>query len=58
MFETRASNGERLKCSALKPPGGKGLFRFHRLGEGYTLDEVIDRIYQNSRRQIPFPEAE
>ena len=58
VFKTRASNGERLKYPALKPPGAKGFFRFHRLGEGYTLDEVMDRIYQNSRRQIPFPEAE
>lgn len=58
VFKTRTSTGERLKYPALKPPGAKGFFRFHRLGEGYTLDEVMDRIYQNSRRQVPFPEAE
>lgn len=57
-FKTRGENGQRLKYPALKPPNAKGFFRFHRLGEGYSLDEVIDRIYDNVRKKQPFPEAE
>ena len=57
-FKTRRADGERLKYPALKPPGAKGFFRFHRLGEGYDLDEIIDRVYDNYRKQVPFPEAE
>lgn len=57
-FKTRRADGERMKYPALKPPGAKGFFRFHRLGEGYDLDEIIDRVYDNYRKQVPFPEAE
>lgn len=57
-FETRTESGARLKYPKLKPPGAKGFFRFHKLGEGYSLEEVIDRIYDNVRKQQPFPEAE
>lgn len=57
-FKTRRADGERLKYPALKPPGAKGFFRFHRLGDGYDLDEIIDRVYENMRKRVPFPEAE
>lgn len=57
-FKTRTRDGEPLKYPALKPPGAKGYFRFHKLGAGYSLDEVKDRILQNIRKEIPFPEAE
>lgn len=57
-FKTRRADGERLKYPALKPPGAKGFFRFYRLGDGYGLDEIINRVYENIRKRVPFPEAE
>lgn len=56
--KTRTAEGQPLKYPALKPPGAKGFFRFHRLGPGYSLDEILDRVYDNVRRQTPFPEAD
>ena len=57
-FKTRTKDGQPLKYPALKPPGAKGYFRFHKLGEGYGLDEIKSRILQNIYKQIPFPEVE
>ncbi len=57
-FKTRTPDGQPLKYPALKPPGAKGYFRFHRLGPGYSLAEILDRVYDNVRRQAPFPEAD
>ena len=42
-FKTRAKDGQPLKYPALKPPGAKGYFRFHKLGRGYNLDEIKNR---------------
>lgn len=33
-FKTKAKDGQPLKYPALKPPGAKGYFRFHKLGPG------------------------
>ena len=57
-FKTRTPDGQPLKYPALKPPNAKGYFRFHRLGSGYSLTEILDRVYDNVRRQTPFPEAD
>ena len=57
-FKTRTPDGHPLKYPALKPPGAKGYFRFHRLGPGYSLTEILDWVYDNVRRQTPFPEAD
>lgn len=57
-LNTRTSKGEPLKYPSLKPPGAKGAFRFHKLGAGYSLEEIKDRIYDNVRHKVPFPEAE
>lgn len=43
-LNTRTSKGEPLKYPSLSPPGAKGAFRFHKLGAGYALDEIKDRI--------------
>ncbi len=51
-------NGDWLEYPALKPPGAKGFFRFHKLGNGYDLDEIGKRIWKNLRGQDPFPEEE
>jgi len=57
-FKTRAKDGQPLKYPALKPPDAKGYFRFHKLGKGYSLDEINHRILQNIRKQVPFPEVQ
>ena len=57
-FKTRAKDGQPLKYPALKPPGAKGYFRFHKLGAGYSLEEIKDRILQNIQKQVPFLEVE
>ena len=57
-FKTRAKDGQPLKHPALKPPGAKGYFRFHKLGEGYSLEEVKNRILQNICKEVPFPVTE
>ena len=50
--------GKPLKYPALKPDGAKGYFRFHKLGEGYSLEEIEKRIASNMRRTYPFAESE
>ncbi len=56
-FKTHGKGGKPLKYPGLKPPDARGYFRFHRLGQGYALDEIKERILQNLRKQIPFPEV-
>lgn len=51
-------SGAELKYPKLKPPGAKGYFRFHKLGEGYTPEEIAGRIAQNYYRALPFSKAE
>ena len=57
-FKLRGDSGALLKYPALRPSGAKGFFRFHKLGAGYALEEVLDRVLSNYRRQVPFPEEE
>ncbi len=57
-FKTHGKGGAPLKYPGLKPPDADGYFRFHKLGEGYTLEEIKVRILQNLRKQAPFPEVE
>ncbi len=54
-FKTHGDSGIALKYPALKPPGAQGFFRFHKLGEMYTLNIIRERILQNIRKQRPFP---
>ncbi|WP_300416715.1 relaxase/mobilization nuclease domain-containing protein [uncultured Oscillibacter sp.] len=56
-LKTRDKGGQPLKYPALKPPDAGGYFRFHKLGEGYSLDEIKERILHNLQKQVPFPEA-
>ena len=48
-------DGDWLEHPALKPPGAKGFFRFHKLGPGYDLDEIGKRIRKNLYGELPFP---
>ena len=56
--ERIGKNGKVFKYPAIRPPGAKGFFRFHKLGEGFALDEILDRVNKNYRRTLPFPEEE
>jgi hypothetical protein len=47
-------SGAPLKYPGLKPPGAKGFFRFHKLGEGYTLDAIDQRILSKYVKLDPF----
>lgn len=47
-----------LKYPGLRPPDAKNFFRFHKLGQGYSLDNINDRILQKRIRLSPFPEEE
>ena len=57
-FKIRGKGGKPLKYPGLKPPDADGYFRFHKLGEGYTLKQIKERILQNLQKQVPFPEVE
>ena len=57
-LKTRGKSGEPLKYPAIKPPDAKGYFRFHKLGEEYSLDAIKNRILDNISKQYPFPVAE
>lgn len=46
-----------VKYPGLKPPGAKGFFRFHKLGERYTLDAIRERILEKTNRACPLPMA-
>lgn len=50
-------SGGLLKHPVAIPPGGSKGVRLDRLGYDYTLDGITDRILQNMRKQVPFPEA-
>ena len=56
-LKIRGKGGKPLKYPALKPPEAGGYFRFHKLGEGYSLDEIKERILHNLQKQVPFPEV-
>ena len=56
-LKIRGKGGKPLKYPALKPPDAGGYFRFHKLGEGYSLDEIKERILHNLQKQVPFPEV-
>ena len=50
-------NGEEREHPVAIPPGAKKGVRMDGLGADYTLDGIKERILQNLRRQVPFPEA-
>ena len=48
--------GKPLAHPAIKPQGSERYFRLDRLGEGYSLDEIMRRVYHNRRRKNPIEE--
>lgn len=57
-IKVRTDSGSLLKYPAIRPPGAARFFRFHKLGSGFALDEILDRVSDNYRRKLPFPEEE
>ena len=55
-FHIYTETGSYLKYPTIQPPGSKGRFRLHKLGEAYTFDGIAQRIYDNYSRRLPFPE--
>ena len=51
-------NGDRLERPGLMPPGGQHFFLFDKLGNGYGLSEIEQRICQNPGEKELFPEGE
>ncbi len=41
------------KHAKIKPPDYEHFFRFASLGDGYTLDEIENRVYNNTYREFP-----
>ena len=48
--------GNPLVHPAMKPQGSERYFRLDRLGAGYSLDEIMGRVYHNRRRKNPIEE--
>lgn len=55
-FKFYSKNGKPLERPSLKPKNAQKYFRFDNLGEGYSVEELSDRILENIRRKDPFPE--
>jgi len=55
-FKFYSKNGKPLERPSLKPKNAQKFFRFDNLREGYSVDEISDRILENIRRKDPFPE--
>ena len=55
-FKFVSPNGTRLKWPSVKPPDSPRFFRLERLGEGYGMADIINRIERNPVRRNPFPE--
>lgn len=55
-FKFYSNTGEPLERPSLRPKGAERFFRFDRLGEDYTVDEICNRILENIREKEPFPE--
>lgn len=56
-FKTHTKYGETLKYPAIKPPDAKSYFRLYKLGNGYSLEEIGERILENQYKRYPFTET-
>lgn len=55
-FKFYTSKHTPLKYPGLRPKGAAGFFRFYKLGDGYDLGDIRQRIMQNDLRRYPFPQ--
>ena len=56
--KTRTPKGTPLVHPVVRPPGGRKNCRLDSLGEFYTLDAIKQRIQNNIRKRVPFPEVQ
>ena len=56
-FKRFKKNGQPLVHPVAVPPGGGKGVRMDGLGEAYTFEGIAERILQNMRKQVPFPEV-
>lgn len=54
-FKFYGKDGQELKRPSLRPRGGDRFYRFDRLGEDYSVDEISFRILENIVEKDPFP---
>ena len=57
-FKFYSKTGEPIERPSLKPQSSERFFRFDRLGEDYSLEEIRERILENDRRMLPFTEED
>lgn len=57
-FKFVGDDGKPLKYPGIRPPGAKGFFCFHKLGAGYTLDDIDDRLLSKIRKIDPYSQEE
>lgn len=57
-FKFYGKTGQLLERPSLRPKGSDRFYRFDRLGEDYTVDEILNRILENILEKDPFPEEE
>lgn len=56
--KTITPKGTPLVHPVVRPPGGRKNCRLDSLGEFYTLDAIKQRIQNNIRKRVPFPEVQ
>ena len=56
-IRTRTEKGTPLQHPIIIPYGGKKHFRLDKLGEFYELESIKQRIQNNIRKRVPFPEV-
>lgn len=56
-FKTYTKYGEPLKYPSIKPTDAKSFFRLYKLGKGYSLEEIGERILENQYKCYPFTET-
>lgn len=54
----RDGDGRPAERPALRPPGAEHFYVFRRLGGDYCPERIRERLMQNRRRELPFPEEE
>ena len=54
---THGTSGAPLKHPKLTPPDAGKNYRFDTLGEDYTLERILDRIYSNTHRAPAFSQS-
>lgn len=57
-FKFYRKDGELLERPSLLPPGRERYMRFYKLGSGYDLDSILDRIFSGRARGLAYTSRE